>query len=441
MIKRSLGWLVAAVLPACSGGSSVIPKDSAVPGQDASPAPTAQVNQVRSAEPRITNPSVSSDDAAELATDDLASGIDIYGQLRAGSSGNFIFSQTSISLALAMLYGGAANNTAAQMATALHFTLPPERLHPAFNALDLALMAQPSDAGTNVFQLSIASSTWVQGGFTFLPSYLDLLAEDYGSGLFVEDFASSPETARSDINTWVSTQTQQMIPQLFDPGTILPSVVLVLANAVYFHGVWQIAFNPTSPNGTFHASAGDVTVPMMSSSVANATLWAGGGWNAASLSYAGGTVSMILLVPDAGTFDTFEQGMTADALAAMLNPAASSVQYSTVSMPRFKFATSSPLNSLLKALGMIDAFDPALADFSGMDGARDLYVGYAIHKAIIAVDETGTTAAAATGVTVQTLALELPALTVDRPFLFFIRHEPTGAILFQGRVVDPSQAQ
>jgi serpin B len=168
---------------------------------------------------------------------------------------------------------------------------------------------------------------------------------------------------------------------------------------------------------------------------------AGGGWNAASLSYAGGTVSMILLVPDAGTFDTFEQGMTADALAAMLNPAASSVQYSTVSMPRFKFATSSPLNSLLKALGMIDAFDPALADFSGMDGARDLYVGYAIHKAIIAVDETGTTAAAATGVTVQTLALELPALTVDRPFLFFIRHGPTGAILFQGRVVDPSQAQ
>ena len=392
---------------------------------------------------RITSPAVSSDDATQLASDNLALGVDLYGQLSELNKGNnFIFSQTSISLALAMLYGGAANNTAAQMATTLHFTLPPERLHPAFNALDLALTAQPSDAGTTAFRLTIANSIWVQQGFAFLPSYLDLLAQDYGAGLFVEDFAGAPEAARTDINNWVSNQTEQMIPELFPQGTITSATRLVLANAVFFHGDWLLPFDANSPNGTFHAPAGDVSVPMMSvSEMTNATIWGGTGWSAAALGYTGGTTSMVLLVPDAGTVDAFEQGLTATGLAAMLTPA--QALNGKVTMPRFKFSTPSSLKGVLQALGMTDAFNPVLADFSGMDGARDLSVGTVIHKAVIAVDESGTTAAAATGVTVGIDAvISAPkVLVVDRPFLFFIRHDPTGAILFQGRVVDPSQAQ
>jgi serpin B len=181
---------------------------------------------------------------------------------------------------------------------------------------------------------------------------------------------------------------------------------------------------------------------MMSSSQSNAGLWQGTGWKAAALDYAGGTTSMILLVPDAGTFDAFEQGLTAGGLTTMLTSAQQ--QACIVTMPRFKFSTPSSLNSVLAALGMTDAFDPSLADFSGMDGGRDLSVGVVIHKAVIAVDEQGTTAAAATGVGVGVTAAipePPPTLVVDRPFLFFIRHNPTGAILFQGRVVDPSQAQ
>jgi serpin B len=423
--------LSAMVFPAC-GNSSVTPS---VDGSGSS------ASEIRSNLSRITSPGVSAADATQLAEDNLAFGVDLYGQLRAANSGNFIFSQTSISLALAMLYGGAANNTASQMATAMHFTLPPERLHPAFNALDLALVALPSDGGAGFFQLSIANSTWVQVGFTFLPSYLDLLAEDYGAGLFVENFVSAPETARADINNWVSNQTQKMIPQLFDPGTIDSSTRLVLADAVYFHGDWLIPFGTSSPNGTFHAPAGDVSVPMMSvSDMTNATMWSGTGFSAAALGYAGGTTSMVLLVPDAGTLDAFEQGLTATGLGAMLTP--QQAANGRLTMPRFKFSTPSPLNGVLEALGMTDAFDPALADFSGMDGSRDLSVGTVIHKAIIAVDESGTTAAAATGVSVTAeTVLQGPTLTVDRPFLFFIRHEPTGTILFQGRVVDPSQAQ
>jgi serpin B len=232
-----------------------------------------------------------------------------------------------------------------------------------------------------------------------------------------------------------------MIPELFPEGTITQYTRLVLANAVYFHGVWTLAFQPTSPSGTFHAPTGDVTVPMMSSNQTNATLWSGTGWNAAALGYAGGTTSMVLVVPDAGTFDTFEKGLVPSDLASILTP--TQAEWGYVKMPRFKFSTPSSLNVVLKALGMTDAFDPSAADFSGMDGAHDLSVGTVIHKAVLDVNESGTTAAAATGVTVGVnISISTPqpnVLIVDRPFLFLIRHDPTGAILFQGRVVDPSK--
>jgi serpin B len=106
-------------------------------------------------------------------------------------------------------------------------------------------------------------------------------------------------------------------------------------------------------------------------------------------------------------------------------------------MPRFKFSTDVSLNDTLSAMGMPEAFSDR-ADFSGINGARDLHVQSVIHKAIIAVDEKGTTASAATGVSVGVTSVP-PTLVVNRPFLFFIRHNPTGAILFQGRVVDPSK--
>ena len=451
----ALGFIVMCVLPACSGGSATVSVDGAISVLDANQAAstldagsavpdggsTTQVKQVYSSESRTLAPVVSVADATQLASDNLAFGIDLYGQLRGLNSDNFIFSQTSISLALAMLYGGAANNTAAQMATSLHFTLPPERLHPAFNALDLALTTQPADGGASDFRINIANSMWVQTGFTFLPSYLDLLAVNYGAGLFVEDFADSYEAARADINNWVANQTEQMIPELFAKGTITPDTKLVLADAVYFHGSWLQAFMSGSQNQTFHAPAADVSVPMMTSDVNNAALWSGTGWNAASLGYVGGTTSMVLVVPDPGTFDAFEQGLVASNLATILAP--TQTASGVVDMPSFKFSTPSSLNSVLMALGMTDAFSPPLADFSGMDGQHDLSVGTVIHKAVIAVDESGTTAAAATGVTVGTNAIAIPpkVLVVDRPFLFFIRHDPTGAILFQGRVVDPSKAQ
>ena len=396
----------------------------------------------QSSQPRDTNPAVPAADSSELASDNGAFAISLYQTLgaSAGSDDNLVFSPTSISIALAMLYNGAANDTASAIATALHFTLPIDRLNAAFDAVDLALTTPPAGGQEGTFQLSLANGTWVQQGFSMVPAYLDALAVYYGAGVNLLDFAGDSDTARAAINAWVSGKTGGEIAMLLPPGSIDTDTRFVLTNAVYFHGDWLSSFAANSPNGTFHAAVGDVSVPMMSppSESANGLIWSGSGWSGAALSYQGGTTEMVLIVPDAGTFDAFEQGLTADALAGMLAPA--QTQSGAVTMPRFKFSRAASLAKSLQSFGMTDAFAPGVADFSGIDGATDLYVSAVLHQADIAVDEKGTTAAAATAVIGETasIAITYPVLTVDRPFLFFIVHQPTGALLFAGRVVDPS---
>jgi serpin B len=165
-------------------------------------------------------------------------------------------------------------------------------------------------------------------------------------------------------------------------------------------------------------------------------LWNGAGFQAAALPYAGGTTSMVLIVPEAGTFDAFEQSLTGDGLGAILGGQSQAV-LGAVTMPRFRFTTKTDLADTLKTLGMKQAFDGSLADLSGIDGSKGLFVTDVLHQATIAVDEKGTEAAAATAVVVGRKGAALNSLAVDRPFLFLIRDDATGAILFQGRVVDP----
>jgi serpin B len=410
-------------LPGCGGSD------------DASSPERPPENELRSDKLRVNAPVVSSEDAATFANDNLAFSVDMYHAVRPDQPGNFLFSQTSISNALAMLYAGAETTTETQMADTLHFGLPATRLHAAFNALDLALTTPPPTANAAAFRLEIANSIWIQDGFSVLPGYLDTLAENYGTGLFTADFARAPEAARDAINGWVADRTEEQIPTLFPQGTINTLTRLVLANAVFFHGDWKVPFKKDSPNNIFHALTGDVMVPTMHGNY-NAAIWSGPGWNAAALDYVGDTTSMIIVVPDAGTFASFEAGLRAESLSAIFASARPSGSADLI-MPRFKFATDVSLNDTLAALGMPDAFGDA-ADFSGINGARDLRVQSVVHKAIIAVDEKGTTASAATGISGGVTSVP-PTLVVDRPFLFFIRHNSSGAILFQGRVVDPSK--
>ena len=396
--------------------------------------------EARSAKVRVTAPAVSPADALQLAADNRAFAVDLYKTIRGTSTGNLVVSPASISIALAMLYGGSAGATATEIAQALHFGLPPARLHPAFDALDLALATTPPTGASGTFRLSIANAIWGQAGFVFLPSYLDLLAQSYGAGLRLVDFAAATEPARATINSWVSDQTNHKIPMLLPPGSITSDTRLVLTNAVYFLGDWATPFESHSSPGTFHAPGGDVTVAKMMSGPEHLDIWSGAGWRAAALPYVGGTTSMVVVVPEAGTFDTFESGLTGDSLGAILAAASTSAP-GAVTLPGFDFKTDTNLPPALEALGMRQAFDASQADLSGIDGMRDLSVSDVLHQATIAVDEKGTEASAATAVVIRTTAaiLNPVTLTVDRPFLFFIRHDPTGAILFQGRVLDPTK--
>jgi serpin B len=360
-------------------------------------------------------------------------------QLLKEEDGNLFYSPYSISLALAMTYAGARGNTETQMAQALHFDLPQDALHPAFNALDLDLLGR-ANGEKDSFELNIANSIWGQQDFAFEQAFLDTLAANYGAGLRLTDFANAPEPARQAINQWVSNQTKERIKDLIPDGAITPDTRLVLANAIYFNAKWVYPFSHEGTHdGTFNTLDGaQITVPLMNLDRPSPLAYVQGqGFQAVELPYVGEQMSMLVVVPDAGTFPTFEAAFSADQLATIL--AALQPQTVQLTLPKFQFESSFNLGEALTGLGMTDAFDPSAADFSGMDGEGDLFIGAVIHKAFVAVDEEGTEAAAATAVIMEMAGAATSGviLIVDRPFLFFIRDMQTGTLLFAGRVVAP----
>ena len=395
---------------------------------------------VQSSKARVTSPNVPGQDSAELVAGNTTFALRLYEQARA-QDGNIFLSPHSISIALAMTYAGARAETEQQMAKALEFTLSQDRLHPAFNALDLELARRGREASgddSEPFRLNIVNRIWGRIGYSFLEEFLDVLAENYGAGLTLLDFAEDPEASRIAINDWVAEQTEGRIEDLIPPGAITPATPLVLTNAIYFLAAWSNAFEKeNTANGPFHLLDGtEVTVPLMNQE-ATYNHAAGDGYQAVELPYEGHEVSMVILLPDAGGFEAFEETLDAGRLAAIL--AGLSGLTVDLTMPRFTFEWDASLKGLLTAMGMGVAFRSA-ADFSGMTGARDLLIQDVIHKAFVAVDEEGTEAAAATAVIFEaTSAPPTVSVTVrvDRPFIFLIRDRPTGAILFLGRVLDP----
>lgn len=398
---------------------------------------------VQSSKSRESAPQVSPEDQAALVSGNNEFAYNLYQSLR-GEEGNLFFSPYSISLALAMTYAGARGETESQMAQAMNFSLPQAQLHPAFNTLDQLLISRadnPQDPQSpeKLFQLNIANALWGQSGHTFLAEFLDLLAVNYGAGLRLEDFQNAPEEARQKINGWVSDQTQKRIPDLLPQGSVTPDTRLVLTNAIYFKAAWQNQFEESSTQpGPFHLPDGSqVEVPMMQQEKTYNYAQAEG-FQAVELPYEGGQLAMLVLLPDEGSLQDFEQKLSSEQIQSLANQ----MQYTNLalSLPKFTFSSSFGLADTLSELGMPAAFDPNQADFSGMDGNRDLSISDVVHKAFVNVDETGTEAAAATGVIVGVTSAPPPAipLKIDRPFLFLIRDLETGAILFVGRVINPA---
>ncbi len=392
---------------------------------------------LQSAKQRVSSPDVVEADLAELVAGNSAFAFDLYQAIRAEDSNQF-YSPYSISLALAMTYAGARGETEQQMGDTLHYTLSQGRLHPAFNALDLELAsrAEGAEGQDGGFKLNIANAIWGQTGHSFLPQFLDILAENYGAGLRVLDFENEPEDSRITINDWVSDETEAKIKDLLPPDSITSLTRLVLTNAIYFNAAWNYPFEEEmTHDGPFNLlDGGQVIVPMMEQTKYFGYA-EGEGYQAIELPYEGGELSMVILLPDADRFEEFAGALDAEQVASILQDINS--QDIHLTMPKFTYESQFRLKEALAAMGMPAAFTGA--DFSGMDGTRDLFIGDVIHKAYVSVDEAGTEAAAATAVVMPTAAPAPPKeVTVDRPFVFMIRDIETEAILFLGHVLNPS---
>jgi serpin B len=391
---------------------------------------------------RDVSPQVASADLATLARDNTTFAFKFYQALAAGDrTNNVFFSPYSVSIALAMTYAGAQGETAKQMASALDFELAPAQLHPAFDALDLALASRAqgqSGADGQPFKLNVVDSMWGDKRVTFEKPFLDTIAIDYGAVVRVVDFLHAPDAARVTINDWVSVQTDNLIQNLLPQGSIASDTAFVLVNAIDFSAGWATPFQASSTKpGPFHRLDGSSTQPSMMSGYLETTYASGAGWRAVDLHYAAGATSMTLVVPDAGQFATVESSLTGDFVQSVV--ASLMLTGVTLSMPKFTIqGTTVSLKKELTALGMADAFSPAAADFGAMT-TIPVALSDVLQQAFIEVDETGTKAAAATAV-IGTLTSGLSnsaTLTVDRPFFAIIRDDPTGTVLFVARVLDP----
>ena len=396
---------------------------------------------LQSDKPRITSPAADNADLVALIEGDSEFAFNLYQVLR-DSDDNLFYSPYSISLAMAMTYAGASGDTENQMGDALNFMLTQDRLHTAFNALDLELASRGKFNGGEEdegFRLHIVNAIWGQKDYDFLQEYLDLLAENYGAGLRILDFMNAAEQSRVTINDWVSEQTEERIKDLIPEGAVNELTRLVLTNAIYFNAAWQYPFDEeiTSEGEFFLLDGNKVPVSMMRQT-ASFGYMEGEGYQALELPYDGCELSMVILLPEEGKFASFEASLSRQLVDGIIRK----VGYRQVdlSMPKFEYESSFGLKQPLATLGMQDAFSPEAADFSGMDGRRDLFIQDVLHKAFVSVDEAGTEAAAATAVIVGTTSVspEQVEIKIDRPFIFLIRDIKTGTVLFVGRVLNPS---
>lgn len=374
----------------------------------------------------------------------------LYEKLRAGD-GNLFFSPYSVSTALAMTYAGARGETERQMAEAMWYPtsapvleklgvagkpMTAEEFAGAFGRIIRDLNAR---GGTDAYELRVANALWGQQDFAFLDAFARLVEAEYGGRIRNVDFVAATEKARRTINTWVEEQTNGKIKDLISQGAIGPMARLVLTNAIYFKGNWARQFDEDRTHDAPFTLLDEskVQVPMMNQKARFGYAEADN-LQVLQLPYVGDELSMVILLPKATDgIGRLEQQLTAENLARWLDDLRE--REVIVSIPKFKMTSKFSLESVLRSMGMGQAFTGA-ADFSGMTGRRDLFISAVIHQAYVDVNEEGTEAAAATGVVMKlTSAMpdRTPVFRADHPFLFMIRDNTSGSILFFGRVSDP----
>lgn len=428
------------------GGSSLAVLTLAACGAAPSAAGTAPSAPARtsggSAVARTTPPAGATADGARLVTAFTGR---LFGIL-ASTSGNVVVSPYSVAVALGMARNGAKGATATQMDTVLG-TPSLSSLNAGLNAVGRLVGARSgpvtkADGTKTEVAIKVADEVFAQRRQAWQQPFLDSLARDYGADLQLVDFLEDDEGARRQINAWVDTATSGGIPELVARGVLDGATRMVLVNAIHLKAPWAMPFpaQATVPGPFRRADGSSVSAPMMATVLEDATIGRGPGYAGVQLPYAGGQLAMTVLLPevaaDAAVLDLVATNLS-QVLASFVGTASV-----TLTMPRFRFGFGASLVSLLTDLGMPDAFDPGRADFSGITTEESLFVSDVIHRAVVAVDEEGTEASAATAVVMAESAARQPqdelTLALDRPFVFVIHDVETRTPFFVGRVGDPS---
>ena len=384
-------------------------------------------------------------------------GLDLHRKLPAG--GNTFISPLSIGAALAALLPGARGQTAAELVRVLRLQGTAEDTARAMAELRRILEPRRTEEETwndeteafetavrETFRLSLATGLFVEEAYPLHTAFCDALTEAFGAEFFSVTFAN-PEATADRVNAWVAEKTEDRITDLVSPASLAPDMRLILANAVYFKARWADQFEEVATRPKpFHLLPGagteSVDVPMMAKQE-DFLYWKSESADVESLriNYEEG-LSMLVVLPATGRFAEVEAGLSADFLARI--QAGSESTLVDLEFPRFEMRFETSLGDVLRELGLQTAFDAATSDFGGITPHRDgLVLSEAIHKAWLKVDEHGTEAAAATALMADGGAWEedTPAaipFVVDRPFYFFIQERLTGAVLFMGRVLDPT---
>ena len=363
---------------------------------------------------------------------------DLYAYLRAKHPDeNLSFSAYSIESALAMVYSGADGATRQEMAAVLHL---PQYNQDLFDAVAAdASMVKNDSAGAP--EVDVANGLWVQEGFPIKQDFLDNVQNTFKAGIEQVDFVHDAPAITGQINQWVAEKTRNMIKGIFDR---LPKETrLALVNAIYFDGQWQSPFYPDAADVTFHPDSGPAETANFMDQTTYFKYYENSGVQLVELPYQGGQYSMVIVLPtQTGGLSSIDAALSSENLSTWISKAS----YTDVMMvmPKFSIATKLDLVPVLNDMGIKAAFDTT-ADFSGIDGARDLYIQQAIHKAVIKVDENGTKAAAVTGISigiplsVHSEPIPVP-FVADHPFYYAIRNNTTGATLFSGVVIHPAAA-
>ncbi len=384
--------------------------------------------------------------SSPLSGAENAMAMDLYRQLHV-RPGNLFFSPASITTAMGMVFAGAKGDTASEIAAALHLNLlsaDNAELRGAFLRAEAQQNASNNKAGTG-FELHEANAMWAATAYPFNAAYINNIQSSFGAALQPTDFSNEP-LARTSIDSWVAAQTNNKITDLIGPGILNAQTQMVLTSAIYFKSDWNKAFEKSETyKQSFHLTADtDISVDMMHTTDSfNLTVVPG--VKILQIPYRFDTTSLVVVLPDdrAG-LPTIEAALTAVQLDAWL--AGGQHKLVALTLPKFTSRGAFDLDHVLITLGVNKAFSESQADLTDIAKVprHSLYVGSVIHQAYVDVDETGTEAAATTAVTMVATAMAPTQVTIqpipfvaDHPFIYLIRNNQTGEILFMGRMIDP----